>query len=66
MAFGEAAHASKSAERAETVAPACQNLVCVGLMSDIPDDFIDRCFEDTVQGDGQFYHPQSGCKMATV
>ena len=44
--------------------PAAQDLVCVSLMTDIPDHLVIRKIKNTVQCNSQFHNTQIGCKMA--
>jgi hypothetical protein len=43
--------------------PASQQFVGIGLMADIPDDFILGNIEDIMQGDGQFHGTQARCEV---
>lgn len=51
-------------DSADTVTTAGQDLVRICLMTDIPDQMIERCIVNIVQSDRQFDDPQSGGKMA--
>jgi hypothetical protein len=48
----------------EFLAAACEDLVNVALMTDIKEDLVRRCFKDTVEGDGEFHHPEVGPEVA--
>ena len=36
----------------------------VGLVGNVKDDFVPRCFKDAVKGNAQFHHAQVGAQMA--
>ena len=63
-ALGETGKAAALAQRADAVAPAGQDLVRIGLVSDVPDQAIVRGVENVVQGDRQLDHAESGAEMA--
>ncbi len=48
----------------ETVAPAGQELVDVGLVADVEDETIGGGVENAVEGDGELDHAQVGPEMA--
>ncbi len=50
-ALGEARQAAALAERPDAVAPPGQDLVRIGLVSDVPDQAVVRRVEHVVQGD---------------
>ena len=53
-ALGKARKPSALAQSADAIAPACQNLMRIGLMADIPDQPVVRGFENIMQRDRQF------------
>lgn len=55
-----------AAKGVKTVAPACEKLVSVGLVADVPYDAVDRRIENIVERDGQFYDSQVGSQVAAV
>ena len=64
--FREPADPSLLTERMEPVFPACDDLVGVGLMTNIPDQFVIGGIENPVNGQRQFHGPQRGSQMATT
>ena len=54
--FGEAADAFVLTEGMKFIASAGQKFVGIGLMADIPDQFVVGRIKDIVQGNGQFDH----------
>ena len=50
----------------ELIAPAGQYFVSVGLVSDVPDEFVVRGIEDVVNGDGQFDDAETGPEVSRV
>ena len=58
LALGEAAEAMELAQGLEPVLPAGEDLVGVGLMPHVPDDFVLREVQGQVQGHGQLHGPQ--------
>jgi len=52
-------------QRANAVAPAGQNLVRIGLMPDVPDQFVGRRIEHGMQRHREFDHAQARAEMAT-
>ncbi len=67
FAFGPLGEAGKPAahpQRANAVAPAGQDLVRIGLVTDVPDQAVVRRVEHVVQGNGELDHPQAGAEMA--
>ena len=63
-ALGEAGEPALGAQRADAVAAACQDLVRIGLVADVPDQAVVRRVEDMVQRDGQFDDAEAGAEMA--
>jgi hypothetical protein len=62
--LGEAGEPAALAQRPDARAPASQDLVRVGLVSDIPDQPVPWRIEHIVQGHGQFDHTQPRAQMA--
>ncbi len=62
--FGETTEALMLAQGMKPITSTGEQLVGIGLMADIPDDFIIRCIKDIMQGNGEFHHPETGRKMA--
>jgi hypothetical protein len=54
VAAGEAAHTAQLPQRVKAIAPPGKQLVRVGLVTDVPHDFVARAFKNVVQGDGKF------------
>ena len=52
------------ADRVETVAPAGQHLVRIGLVADVPEDLVAGRVEQAVQRDGQLAGAQVGSEVA--
>ena len=51
------------AQSGKRLAPACQNLMRIGLMSDVPYNFILRTVERPVQGKREFHRAEARRKM---
>ena len=64
--FGKPAQASVLPQGWELCLPSGEELVDIGLVSYIPDDFVPGHGKYLVQGHGQFHHPQIGSQMAAV
>ena len=62
---GEGAHAIFGADGGHAVFTACEYLVGVGLVADVPDNLVGGGVEDVVQGDGQLDSAQACRKVAT-
>ena len=62
-ALGEPRQPAALAQRPDTVAPAGQDLVRIGLMADVPDQPVVRRVEHVVQRDGQLDHAEAGAEM---
>ncbi len=62
-ALGETRKPAALPDRADTVAPAGQDLVRVRLMTDIPDQPVMRRVEDVVQRHGQLDDAEAGAEM---
>ena len=60
LALEEAADAARLLQRREAVPPPGENLVCVRLMPDIPDDRLARGIEGGEQGDGHLDDAEVG------
>jgi len=65
-ALGEARQPAAATKRADTVAPAGQDLVRIGLMADIPDQAIFRGIENVMQRDRELDHPQPAPRWPPV
>ncbi len=63
-ALGEAGQAAALTQRADTVAPAGEDLVRIGLVADVPDQLVVRRIEDVMQRHRQLDHAQAGAEMA--
>lgn len=63
---GETAETAISAYGWEEVATTCDNFVGVGLVADIPDEFVVGSIEDVVEGEGEFDSAKGGGEMAGV
>ena len=63
-ALAEARQAAGLAQRADAVAAAGQDLVRIGLMTDIPDQPVGRRVEHVMQRDGELDHAEAGAEMA--
>jgi hypothetical protein len=50
----------------ESVHPTGEQLVDVGLMTDIPDEPVPGRVEDSMEGKGQFHHTQVGRQMPAM
>ena len=64
-AFGKAGQAAPLTQRSNAVAPPGQYLVRIGLVPDVPDQFIARSVEDVVQRNREFNNAQARPKMAS-
>ena len=64
-ALGETGEPAARAQRAYAVAAAGQNLVWIGLMSNVPDQSVARRVEHIMQSDRELDHPESGPQMPT-
>ena len=62
-ALGETGETAAHAQRTDTVAPAGQDLVRIGLMADVPDDAVVGRVEHVVQRAGQFHDAEPGAEM---
>ncbi len=62
--FGKSADAVLLAQRAHAVPAACQDLVRVTLMADVPDNLVARRVEHRMQRDCQLDHAQTRAQMA--
>ena len=62
-ALGEARQATALAQGADAIAPAGQDLMRIGLVTDIPNHDVSGCVEHVVQGDGQLDHPEPGAQV---
>jgi len=62
-ALGETRKAPALAQRANAVAPAGENLVRIGLVTDVPEQPVARRIEQIVQCDSQLDDPEPGPKM---
>jgi hypothetical protein len=63
-AFRETGKTAAGAQRPDTIAAASQNFVRIGLMADIPDQFVFRGVEHIMQRDRQLHHAEAGAEMA--
>ena len=63
-ALGESAHAAVLTQLIKTALAAAEQLVGIGLVSDIPDHLVLGEIEYPVHGYGQFDHAQIGGQMA--
>ena len=63
-ALGEAAEAAALAQGADALAPASNNLVRIGLMADVPHQFVVRRVEHIMESDGQLDHAKAGTEVA--
>ena len=62
--LGEARQPAALAQRADAVAAAGQDLVRIGLVTDVPDQAVARRVEDPVQRDRQLHDAEPGAEMA--
>src|SRR5205814_9657241 len=60
---GEAAQPPALAQRADAVAPAGDDLVRIGLMADVPDQFVARRVEHIMKRDRQLDHTERRAQM---
>ena len=63
-ALGETGKSAADAQRANAVAAAGQNLVRIGLMADVPDQFVFRRVEHVMQRDGKLDDAETGAEMS--
>ncbi|MGA3308517.1 MAG: hypothetical protein ABSD08_07880 [Xanthobacteraceae bacterium] len=63
-ALGETGQAAALTQRADAVASAGENLVRIGLVTDVPNEPIGRRVEHVVQRHGQLDHAEPGAEMA--
>jgi hypothetical protein len=63
-ALGEAGETVALAQRADAIAASGQDLVRIGLMTDVPNQPVVRRIEDIMQRDGEFDHAEAGTEMA--
>ena len=64
LEFRKTAQALMLSECMKTILPSGDELMGIGLVTDIPDQFVTRGIEDIVEGDGQFNDPQARGQMA--
>ena len=64
VALGEAVETAALADRADALAAACQNLVGVGLVADVPDQPVTWRVEDIVERHGEFDDAHAAAEMA--
>ncbi len=64
--LGETAYPSQGPERAETLAPAGQELVGICLVPHIPDDLVPGGRKHPVQCNGQFHHAKTRRQVAAI
>ena len=50
----------------EALAAACDDLVGIGLVTHVPDYFVNRSVVDIMQGYGEFYGTEAGSEMARI
>src|SRR5215472_14778566 len=62
-AFGEARQASALTQGANAAAPPGQDLVRVGLVTDVPNQPVMRGIEHIMERHGELDHPQTGTEM---
>ena len=62
-ALGEAGQAAALPQGANAVASSGEDLVRVGLVADVPDQFVGRRVEDVVERDRQLDHAEPGTEM---
>src|SRR2546423_6100599 len=63
-ALGEAGKTIAHAQGTDAVAPSGQNLMRIGLMTDVPYDAVAWRIEQVVQRDGQLDHAEASAEMA--
>ena len=63
-ALGEARDAAVAAQPGHAFAPAGEDLVCVGLVADVPHQTVARGVIDVVQGQRQLDSPEVGREVA--
>ena len=63
LALGESRDAAFLAKTGECLAPACQNLVRIRLMTDVPDDLVLRTVERPVQGERKLHRAKARGEM---
>ena len=62
-ALGEARKPAALPDRADTVAPAGEDLVGIGLMANVPDQPVIGCVEHVVDRHGQFDHAKARAEV---
>ena len=62
-ALGETAQACALPQSSDPIAPTGQDLVRVGLVTDVPDDAIFRRVENIVECDRQFHNAEAGSEV---
>lgn len=62
-ATGEPREATGLAQRADAIATACQNLVRIGLMPNVPNEFVGGRIENVMQGHGEFNNAKTRAQM---
>ena len=60
---GKSGKTAELSNRFESVVSSGDDFMRIGLVPDIPDDFILGCVKYIMKGDGQFNSPQTGGKM---
>jgi len=65
VASGKPAEPAELAQAAHALAPACQDLVRVGLMAHVPDQTVIRRAEHVVQGHRELHRAQVGTQVPT-
>ncbi len=63
-ALGETGQSAAGAQRANAIAASGQDLVRIGLVTDVPDQAIARGVENIMQGRGQFDDAEAGAEMS--
>jgi hypothetical protein len=64
VALGKTGKPATLAQRANTIAPAGQDLMRVSLVAHVPDQAVIRCIENVMKSDGQFDYTQARTQMA--
>src|SRR5437016_8981509 len=62
-ALREAGQPATRADRSDAVSAAGKDFVRVGLMADVPNQFVIWGIEDVMQSDCQLYHTKAGAQM---
>lgn len=62
-ALGKAAETAALSQGTDTIAPPGQNLVWIGLMADIEDQFVVRGVKHVMDRSGQFHDAQTRAQM---